>query len=535
MNNRFEGRKIFFPQFKRGKPGLQIFPGTIMDHARKLKVEIASECGGKGLCGRCIVRIDRGAEALNPRTEVEQGFDLGEGERLACQARIVAPANIRVFVKSTGEYSILSKTLHRDIEIDPVVYRTAGQVRWRGPEGERSLGSYTGGMYGLAVDVGTTTLVFQLVDLETGKVLATVARRNPQSAYGDDVIARIDYTMRTSGGLEELQSVLIEALNDSVGRVAAEHSVNTEQIYEATIVGNCTMRDIFFGIDVKSLGVIPFEPISTAPVNVQANEVGLDINPAANVYGAALIGGHAGADCLADILATSIYQGDRPSMVIDIGTNGEVALGNKDRIMTCSCAAGAAYEGATVTSGVGAIEGAISNIGIEDGHVRYETIGGKSPIGICGSGLIDLLAELLRAGIMTSKAKLAADFVVSDGICLSQQDVYQLITAKAGLRLDQDVLIKYYGITLDELDKLYLAGGFGNYINAENAIAIGLLPNAPDKVAKVGNAALAGAWEMLVSRQSRQQSEKLANKIEHVKPNELEEDFAFMVADKMYF
>ena len=136
---------------------------------------------------------------------------------------------------------------------------------------------------------------------------------------------------------------------------------------------------------------------------------------------------------------------------------------------------------------------------------------------------------------MTSKAKLAGDFVVTDGIGLSQQDVYQLITAKAGLRLDQDVLIKYYGITLDELDKLYLAGGFGNYINAENAIAIGLLPNAPDKVAKVGNAALAGAWEMLVSRQSRQQSEKLANKIEHVKPNELEEDFAFMVADKMYF
>jgi len=535
MNREFEGYKIFFPQYKKGKQGLQIFPGTILEHARKLGVAVASECGGQGICGRCVVRIDRGGEALSPRTEAETQFPLGKSERLACQARIVRPANIYVFIKSTGQYSILSETLHREVEISPLVYAADNQVWWRGPEGERLLGEYTGRMYGLAVDVGTTTLVSQVVDLETGEAVATVARRNPQSAYGDDVISRIDYTMRNPDGLQELQSSVVEALNESIQQVAAQYSFNSDPIYEAVVVGNCTMRNLFFGLEVASLGVIPFEAPSKAPVNIKAGELGLQINPEANVYGPALIGGHAGADCLADIIASGLYQAEKASILIDIGTNGEVAIGNKDGLMTCSCAAGGAYEGATVQSGVGAIEGAITNIWIEDSQVRYKTIGDKPPVGICGSGLIDLLGELLKAGIMTKKAKLKEEFAVADGITLSQQDVYQLITSKAGLRLDQDLLIKYYGLTLDEIDKIYLAGAFGNYINADNAIAIGLLPNAPDKVVRIGNAALAGAWEMLVSGQSRQQAEEVAQQIQHVKPNELEDDFSYMIAEKMYF
>ena len=535
MSSIFAGYKIFFPQFKKGKPGLQIFPGTILEHARKLGIEVASECGGKGICGRCLVRIDRGAEALNAPTQAEKAFELGKNERLACQARIEKPANIYVFVKSTGEYSILSETHHRQIEISPLVYTADKQVWWQGPEGERLLGEDTGRMYGLAVDVGTTTLVCQVVDLGTGQALATIARRNPQSAYGDDVISRIGYTMRNSDGLKELQAAVIDAINGIIQHVTEDHGVAREEIYEAVVVGNCTMRNLFFGLEVASLGVIPFEPPSKTPVNVQASELGLRINPKANVYGAALIGGHAGGDCLADILASGLYEAEKPSMLIDIGTNGEVAIGNKDHIMTASCAAGGAYEGATVSSGTGAIAGAISNIWLKDSQVRYKTIGDKPPVGICGSGLIDLLAELLNAGIMTRKAKLERDFVVADGISLSQQDVYQLITAKAGLRLDQDLLIKYYGITLDEVENIYLAGAFGNYINADNAVTIGLLPNAAEKVVRIGNAALAGAWEMLVSQQSRQEAERLARKIQHIKPNELEDDFPYMVAEKMYF
>jgi uncharacterized 2Fe-2S/4Fe-4S cluster protein (DUF4445 family) len=406
---------------------------------------------------------------------------------------------------------------------------------WWGPEGDRVLGPRTGRLCGLAIDVGTTTLVIQLLDLETGETLSTAAARNPQAAYGDDVISRIGHTMRHQDGLSELQETAARAANEIIDELLSAAHLSGDQVYEAVAVGNPTMRNLFFGLDVRPLGVIPFEPPSKAPVSTKASALGLEINPEANVYGPALIGGHAGADCLADIVAARLHRAEQPCMIIDIGTNGEVAIGNADRIMTASCAAGGAYEGATVTGGVGAVEGAISNIRVQDSQVEYRTIGDKPPVGICGSGLIDLLAELLGAGIMTRKAKLGADFAVTDSICFTQQDVYQLITAKAGLRTDQDLLMKYYGVGLDQVQTIYLAGAFGNYIDADNAIAIGLLPAAKDKVVKIGNGALAGAAEMLLSRTVRRESEALAGRIEHTKPNELEPEFAFMVAENMYF
>lgn len=535
MSAQFGEHKIFFPQYLKGKRGLEVFEGTILDHARKLGIEIDAECGGRGICGRCVVRIDKGAEALAPLTSAEHNFDLAESERLACQAEIVKPADLYVFIKNVGSYAILSETVHRELEIDPLVRPVEGQVVWTGPEGERTLGPHIGRIYGLAVDVGTTTVVCQVLDLETGEEIATLARKNPQASFGDDVIARIDYTMRHAGGGQELQRTVIQSINEIVQEIVEQQGLNREEICEAVVVGNPTMRNLFFGLEVESLGVIPFEPPSKEAVNVKASVLGLAINPEANVYGAALIGGHAGADCLADIMATRLHEAEKPSMLIDIGTNGEVAIGNASGIMTASCAAGAAYEGATVGSGMGALEGAISNIVIEDGEVSYETIGGKPPIGICGSGLIDLLAELLNAGLMTLKAKLSGDFTVTDSIGLTQADVYQLITAKAGLRTDQDLLMKYYGVEPAQIEAIYLAGGFGNYVDPDNAITIGLLPPLRDKVVKVGNAALAGAVEMLLSQKIRHDSEIWATKIEHVKPNEREPEFAFMVADNMYF
>lgn len=223
-------------------------------------------------------------------------------------------------------------------------------------------------------------------------------------------------------------------------------------------------------------------------------------------------------------------------MVVDIGTNGEVVVGNKQRLMSASCAAGGAYEGATVGCGLGAVEGAIKNIKIEDGKVNYETIGGKPPIGICGSGLIDLLGELLKSGIMSKKAKLKEDFIITKDIRITQQDIYQLITAKAGLRTDQDLLIKYYGISLQDIDKIYLSGAFGNFISPENAVIIGLLPKVDyHKIVKIGNGALAGTKEMLLSREKRKEAEQVARKIKHLKPNEREKDFAYLVAQNMYF
>ena len=336
-------------------------------------------------------------------------------------------------------------------------------------------------------------------------------------------------------GLQELQATVIRAVNEIIEGIVEQEDLSHEQIYETVIVGNPTMRNLFFGLQVESLGVIPFEPPDKEPVNVKASALGLKTHPEANVYGAALIGGHAGADCIANIIAARMHEAAKPSMLIDIGTNGELAIGTAAGIMTASVAAGGAYEGATVTSGVGALDGAICNVQIRNGEISYQTINDKPPIGICGSGLIDLLAELLNDGIMTTKAKLAGDFHLTETIRLTQEDVYQLITAKAGLRTDQDLLITYYGIELADVDKLYLSGGFGNYIDENNAITIGLLPDVRGKVVKIGNAALAGAAEMLLSRRRRGESELWAAKIRHTKPNELEPEFVYMVADNMYF
>ncbi len=535
MSDELEGFKIFFPQYRKGKRGMQVFEGTVLEHARKLGIEVGSECGGKGICGQCVVRISEGEEALNPLTGAEKQFDLGPSERLACQARIVKPGNLRVFVKNVGSYSVLSDTIEREIDIDPFVRVADGRMMLTLPDGERDLGPYEGGIYGLAIDVGTTTLVSQLVDLESGEVVATFAQRNPQAGFGDDVISRIDHTMRNETGLAELQQAVIGGVNGQVEQMRREHDIDPRHICEVVAAGNPTMRDLFFGVEVRTLGVIPFEPTSREPINARAADLGLQINPDANVYGPSLMGSHVGADCLADIITADLYHRERVSVIIDIGTNGEVVIGNRDHMMTASCAAGGAYEGAQVGCGVGAIEGAIANISIQDGTADYTTIGGREPIGVCGSGLIDLLAELLKAGIMTNKARIAEDFRIADGLSFTQEDIYALITAKAGLRLYQDLVIKYYGITLDEVDKIYLAGAFGNYINVESAVTIGLLPPAPEKVVKIGNGSLAGARLMLLSRAARGESEEVARSIEHVKPNEREPDFAYMVAEKMYF
>ena len=525
--------RVFFPQYRKGRTGIEAFRGSILEHARKLGVEIASECGGLGTCGRCVVRIEKGAEGLNERTDPERTHDLEPDGRLACQARIVNPdVNVTVVIKDFGDYAILSESLETETVLDPAVSRVGQSVLHKSGE---KLDRYGGEILGLAVDVGTTTLVGQVLDLEDGRVLATFARKNPQIAYGNDVISRIGHTMTHETGLEELQRAVVRGINEELSRLEREKGCQRRYIYEVVAVGNSTMRDIFFGQPVRSLGVIPFESSNPSAVMKKAAEIGLAVNPNAPVYSPPLIGGHAGTDAVADILACGMYEHEHVSMLIDIGTNGEVAVGNRDKIMTASCAAGGAYEGATTECGVGAIEGAIKNIWISDGSVGYETIGGKPPVGICGSGLIDLLAELLRHDIMTRKAKIKEPFRVTEAIRLTQQDIYQLITAKAGLRLDQDLLIQYYGTTLDEIEAIHLAGAFGNFINPENAVAIGLLPPAPEKVVRIGNAALAGAREMLLSVAMRQTAETVAGKIEHTKPNEREPDFPYLVAEKMYF
>ena len=538
---------MFFPQYERGrKEGIELVIGqSVLEHIRRIGgVEIDSDCGGQGSCGRDIIRVEKGVEALTAMTPQEQHFlDQGvlkPGQRLACQARVAQDGkNISVFIRDFGRYTILTDTRETDTELDPCVTVNNERVFYHTGD---NLGPYQGKLLGVAVDVGTTTLVMQVVDLLTGENIGhPIASKNPQIAYGNDVISRGGYAMEHEGGLKELQSVVVDGINTSLRELEKTLHVRegsmTSHIYDVVVVGNSTMRSIICGQDPRTLAVIPFEPVDTQAVTFPASELGLHVHPYARMYGPPLIGGHAGADCLADIIATRLYQSDEIAMIIDIGTNGEVVIGNRDKIMTASCAAGGAYEGYQISCGVGAIEGAITKVNIENGQLQYETLGNTPPKGTCGSGVIDLLAELLRNDIMNERARIRQPYQITDGMAITQDDINQLITAKAGLRTDQDLLLKYYGTNLDGVARIYLAGAFGNYMDIRNSMAIGLYPVINlDKFVRFGNAALAGARDILISREKRMDAERVATKITHTKPNEIEgEEFAMIVVQNMYF
>jgi uncharacterized 2Fe-2S/4Fe-4S cluster protein (DUF4445 family) len=380
--------------------------------------------------------------------------------------------------------------------------------------------------------------------LASGEIVVTLARKNPQAAYGDDVISRIGYTDQHQDGLIRLQELVVEAVNSMLRDFEEnEDGKSMDHVYEAVVVGNPTMRNLFFGRSVHSLGTSPYEPEDKPAINERARNLGLRINPEANVYGAPLVAGQVGADCLAVILACNLHERQEVSMAVDIGTNGEVAVGNKDRILAASNAAGGAFEGATVSCGTGALQGAIKNVWIEDGRTHYETIGGRPPVGICGSGLIDLIAEMLREGIIDDTGRYLEPYrqtnefaVARDGrqIGISQKDIYELRLAKGGSALNQQTLMRRYGVDLEELDRIYLAGGFGNYVNLDSAVAIGILPDRKSKLIKVGNGALAGARQMLLCQKRREDGERIAPRIEHVKLSE-EENFLDRYIEALYF
>lgn len=538
---------IKFPQFKDGKEGLMIHPClTILEVARMAGVKINAECNGAGTCGKCIVRIESGEGNLNEPTPMEKSFNLKEKERLACQARIIRDkADMVLYIKNFGEYDILKYGMERNVPICPLYYRKDGRIF----KNETPVDKYRGKIYGLAIDIGTTTVVFDLVNVENGDILETVAKTNPQISYGNDVISRIEYTLVDKQNKKhfnpperakrsaQLKGMIVGQINEALKELSNKRGEDISQyVYETVVVGNSTMRNLFFGLDVSSLGIMPYEAVHQTAVIRTPKEIGININNAGTVYGCALIGGHVGADIVADIIASDIYKDDEISLLIDIGTNGEVVLGNKEKMISASCAAGGAFEGASVSCGIGGIAGAIKKIELTDGRIVYSTIGNMYPIGICGSGLIDLLAGMLERGIMTNKARIQQDFHIAGDLKLTQNDIFQLITSKAALKTGWQILLKQYPVDINKVDKIYLSGGFGNFIDVKNAIKIGLIPDVDEgKIIKIGNGSLEGAREILLCKDKLNLSEEVARKVKHIKTNEVEKDFEYIMAENMYF
>ena len=504
---------------------------SLFTAAEQAGVRVPTSCVTQGKCKECVVEITRGMDLLSAPTEFERHLDVrGSRFRLSCQSRVVAEhGDIECHTMRRGHMRIERKALHLPVThettpVDPAVARDGGRIvdTITGEEIDRS----TGPIHGLAVDVGTTTIVVRLVDLENGELVADTSFENPQRFGGSDVMSRIHYDTGHPGRL--LMRTLAGYLSHAIGDLPAD----PRSIYDVVIVGNSTMRDLFFRQSVYSIGQNPYRSIteielaegkrrSTSLITTGRRSL-LPVHPSARVYGLPIISGHVGADAAACLLAINLARENRLVAIMDIGTNTELLVGNRHRILAASCPAGPAFEGGAIACGMPGLEGAIEDVSLnDDGTFRLGVIGGGPPDGICGSGLVDLLSELLRTGRMNSMGRFedGIERVTLDAdrnVYFLESDVNELAQAKGANVAGLQVVFSQYGIQFDDIEVFYLAGGFGRHLKKSSSKRIGLIPNIPDdKIVQVGNAALEGATIALVSRTRRQELEALVKRIEH--------------------
>ncbi len=515
---------------------------SIFDYADSLRVRVPTSCGRTGECHECIVEIRRGMDTLSPPTDAERF--LRDNYRLACQAIVEDPHADVEFALLRRQPRILTHSIRRDAPLNPLTTRKGDSVYRR----DEKIDRYRGRIYGLAVDVGTTTVVMNLVDLETGDILYTAAFENPQRFGGSDIMHRISYDGGEYHG--ELRQVILSSINFEIGDMARTLGFHRREIYEVVIVGNSTMRDILFGLDVQPIGEKPYRSVvetemrngirSTTALNATARQTGLRVFPQASVYAGPLIASHVGADVAADLLAVAIDESEDVAMLVDVGTNTEVVVGNRHRMIAASCPAGPAFEGGQITYGMPGYDGAVESVRIEDERARCATIGDAPAQGICGSGLVDLLAELRRTDMMNElgafhDARNEFFFDPERGMSLSRADISALAQAKSANYSGQIITLRKYGLPLSQISRMYLAGGFANYVNVNNALNIGFIANVPpERIIKVGNAALEGATIMLLSSKMRARIERIAATIEHVELETTPDFFDIFVEGCMF-
>ncbi len=491
-------------------------------------IYVPNSCRKRGKCRECLVEIIEGAELLTPKTQSE--LHLKGKYRLSCQTWLAAETgSVRCHTMRRGQMKIERHAMNlpvsrEQLKLEPCVTRKGKAIFLDGEQIDES----DGPLYGVAMDLGTTTVVIRLLNLETGEIIADSSFENPQRFGGSEIMSRIQYDTDNEGKL------LQRTLAGYVRHALEGFGVDPKSLYEMVVVGNSTMRDLFFRLNVYSIGQSPYRSITeiemregkrtTTSLTAKANRLLLRMNPRARVYGLPILSGHVGADASACMLALDIANEDRLVAIMDIGTNTELILGNKHKILAASCPAGPAFEGGKISCGMPGLPGAIERVRInENGSVTCTVIGGKEAEGICGSGLIDTLSELLRTGRMNSMGRFEGDekeitLAAQDGarVYVTEPDINELAQAKgahvAGLR----VVTKSYGIGFEDIDVFYLAGGFGRYLDVEASKRIGLIPNLQDpKIVQVGNAAIEGACIALLSRTKREELERLIPRVTH--------------------
>jgi uncharacterized 2Fe-2S/4Fe-4S cluster protein (DUF4445 family) len=525
--NQEQIKVVFLPQGRV----VYVLAGTKITEAAALAgIIIDTPCGGEGTCGKCRVKI------ISPICKLTQADkkifsteELKQNWRLACQNTIAEDMIIEV-----PKESLLSGIEKIVVESD--VLRTIV------PDQRRRVSDKC---FGVAIDLGTTTLAASLINLKNGSEIAVTGDINPQISFGDDVVSRIKYASSGKNALAELQNVVIRQINVMISWLCEQSGIAKENIYEVTIAGNTTMEHLVCGIDPSPLGQLPFEPSWRGGNKLNASELKINIHPDGRVYMLPIVGGFVGGDIAAGMLALDLLNQPQPVLLIDIGTNGEIVLVNDNKITASSTAAGPAFEGARISCGMRAAAGAIEKVKFDNDCI-YSVIGTSTrlsagniePVGICGSGLIDITAQLLNTGIVDSTGRINKPeklppkiaqriimdstnqpaFVITDKVKITQKDIRQIQLAIGAIRVGMNIILKQSGIKAADLKRILVAGGFGSFIRRNHAQRIGLLPAEIDhgKISFVGNTSLAGAKLALLSLKARQKAEELAKQTEHI-------------------
>ncbi len=527
--------KHFTISFKPDGRQISIHSGaTVTEAAGKAGIILNTFCGGKGTCKKCLIKLE-----------------LSGQEVLACQYRIQSDLTVTIPDESRFfEQKILAHGIDTEIDAAAAIYEK--YIGKASPEK----------IFGIAVDIGTTSVVAKLINMFDGQCLATEATLNPQCRYGDDVISRISYADNEEK-LAELHSVIIDCINNLASKLYKKTTVDAKFIYEMCVVGNTTMNHIFLKLPISQLGQAPYKAFSLESHDVSAGQLQLEMNPAGNVHTVENIAGFVGSDTIAVALAVDIDSAEEMTLVVDIGTNGELVLGTKDKLYAASCAAGPALEGARITCGSRAAKGAIEAVVVNEDDIVLDVIGNCPARSICGSGLIDAVAVMLQLGIIDLTGRFAEPanlrgkvspailsrmceqqgepaFVLSQSgstgkIFLRQKDIRETQLAKAAIRAGIKLLQNRIGLKDEDIERILLAGAFGNYIRKESALRIGLLPDVPlERIAFVGNAASSGARMALVSQHYRDKARELAGRIEYIEIAH-EPEFQDVFADSILF
>jgi uncharacterized 2Fe-2S/4Fe-4S cluster protein (DUF4445 family) len=511
--------------------GKQIYiheDAALLEAAGQAGIILNTSCGGVGTCKKCYVYISPDNRKV-----------------LACQYKIhsdiivTIPPESMYFEPKILEHGISGRSTQPDIfdKYSKIAGKNA--------------------IFGVAVDIGTTTIVAKLLDLVKGEILATEAVLNPQSQYGDDVISRIAFA-KSKKKLKILQKTIIDCINGLIEKLCKKTSINSDSIYELCAVGNTTMSHIFLGFPIAKLGFSPYQAHSLEACDVSHAQLGLRINPSGNVHTPENVAGFVGSDTIAVALAADIDSAEQMTLIIDIGTNGEIVLGTKDKLYAASCAAGPAFEGGRINFGSRATEGAIESVVINKDDLEFDIIGNIPARSICGSGLIDIMAVMLELGVVEHTGRfiyldklrgnipepIYRRFIIYHGelalhliehVYFTQSDIRQVQLAKAAIQAGIRLLLKQMNIQPGDIEQVLLAGAFGNYIRKESALKIGLLPAiATEKIHFIGNAAASGAQMILLSAENRRRSKHLAQKIQYVELAN-SPDFQDVFADCLYF